>query len=129
MIRIVIFFYRSYLDKNSENHSFLLQLLMKCLLEKNGLEEILEETLDFLVANRNNDDVDPSSTTLLILLNELFSVTTSPILMPHLTDNEPELIETESLNVLLKFQRLMFARVFIVADKDICWPARCKFYT
>ena len=99
---------------------------MKCLLEKNGLEEILEETLDLLVLNRNNDDMDPSSTTLFVLLKELFYVTTSPILMASQTDKEPELIQKESLNVLLKFQRLMFARVFIVVDKDICWPARCK---
>lgn len=100
---------------------------MKCLLEKNGLEEILEETLDYLVANRNNESMDPSTTTMFVLLKELFGVTTSPILLPSKTDNEPELIETESLNVLLKFQRLMFARVFIVVEKDICWPARCKF--
>ncbi|XP_066913164.1 E3 ubiquitin-protein ligase HERC2-like, partial [Clytia hemisphaerica] len=114
-------------ETNSENHSFLLQLLMKCFLEKNGLEEMLEDTLDLLIANSNNDDFDPTNSTLFILLKELFYVTTSCILV-SVKEEDPRLIEQESLNVLLKFQRLMFARVFIVTEKDICWPARCYVY-
>ena len=101
---------------------------MKCLLEKNGLEEILEDTLDLLMSKRNieNDSFDPSTSTLFVLLKELFFVTTSAILKMTKPNQTLEVIEKESLNVLVKFQRLMFARVFIVTEKDICWPARCK---
>ena len=115
-------------EQNTENHSFLLQLLMKCLLEKNGLEEILEDTLDLLISHRGSEEeFDPSTSTLFVLLKELFFVTTSGILMMAIPDECTQIIERESLNVLLKFQRLMFARVFIVTEKDICWPARCKY--
>ena len=110
-----------------------MQLLMKCLLEKNGLEELLEEVINSLLVNRTKTqqaEFDPCQNTLFVLLKELFLVNTGAILKIN-NPNDCNVdgagqIEQDILKVLMKFQRLLFARVFIVTQKDVCWPARCK---
>lgn len=99
---------------------------MKCLLEKNGLEELLEDLITSLLLKRKDNEFDPCQNTLFVLLKELFLVNTGAILKANTPDYKPEKMEQEILKVLLKFQRLLFSRVFVITEKDVCWPARCK---
>lgn len=110
----------------NESHVFMLNLLINCLVQKNGLELLLEDTLDAMISVKKEDGVP--SNTLYVLLKELFLANVITVLST-LDVNPPKSnagIGREILTVLLKFQRLLFARIFVVSEKDVCWPARCK---
>ena len=105
-------------------------LLMNCLLEKNGLEILLEQTLNYMVQLRKKDEkFESSNCTLYVLLKELFlaNVKVSIERLDSVDKPHEESISKGLLEVLLKFQRLLFSRVFIISEKDVCWPARCEY--
>lgn len=112
----------------NESHVFMLNLLINCLVQKNGLELLLEDTLDAMISVKKEDGVP--SNTLYVLLKELFLANVITVLST-LDVNPPKSnagVGREILTVLLKFQRLLFARIFVVSEKDVCWPARCYVY-
>ena len=115
-------------EKKSDMQSFMLNLLVTCLIDKNGLEELLEESLSKVkFKKRGSDEYLVPSNTLSILLKELFLVTTLAALDKQ---KKGEFLSQKQnhniLKVLLKYQRLLFARIFVVTEKDLCWPARCR---
>ena len=128
VFKLIWFCHFVFAEKNSDMQSFMLNLLVTCLIDKNGLEELMEESLSKVkFKKRGSDEYLVPSNTLSILLKELFLVTTLAAL-----DNQRKgefLSQKQNRNilkVLLKYQRLLFARIFLVTEKDLCWPARCR---
>nr|XP_047123873.1 E3 ubiquitin-protein ligase HERC2 isoform X1 [Hydra vulgaris]XP_047123877.1 E3 ubiquitin-protein ligase HERC2 isoform X2 [Hydra vulgaris] len=102
----------------SFKHEFLLQLLMKGILQNNGLEELIENTLQIIseAGGKNNNDL-----VLYCFVQALLNIS------ENVGESKPSVYLGVS-GVLLKFQRLLFAKVFKLNDTDICWPARCFAY-
>lgn len=100
---------------------------MDCLLQQNGLEEILESAVDAMNA-RKYEERESSENSLYMLLKELFQTNLEAVLASCTNpDAKLEKLAKTVLAVLLRFQRLLFSRVFLVTEKDLCWPARCKY--
>jgi len=114
-------------NTDDEKHCFMLNLLVNCLIEKDGLEELLEDTFERIEGNIKNKAVSDTQDTLSILLKELFYSSTKYLLQPPASD-VPVDDKKMALKILLKYQRLLFARVFLITDKDVCWPARCYVF-
>ena len=120
--------------ESDSGHNFMLKLLMESLLKNDGMEEMLEGSIEVIITKRLQQGVDETvedlaSQTLAALLCQLFSSHTSQVIQTLTTKKKvkDEYFHT-ILAMLLKYQRILFARVFQVSQKDKCWPAKCEYY-
>ena len=88
---------------------------MRGILQNSGLEELIENTLLTISGGGNKSSND---LVLYCLIKGLLSVS------ENVGESKPS-VYFDISSILLKFQRLLFAKVFKLNETDLCWPARC----